>query len=82
MLGKVDQFKADQEAVQKAQMDMLTTLRNIRAAIVSEDNGGNSNDSKELAMLREENEKLKVVNQKQAYRINHLVANMEKMLGK
>lgn len=64
-------------------MEMLTTLRNLRASIVSKNDGNNGGgDSKELAMLREENSKLKVVNQKQAYRINHLVKNMEQMLEK
>ena len=61
---------------------MLTTLRNLRSSIVSSGNNGinGSGDSEELAMLREENAKLKIVNQKQAYRINHLVKNMEQML--
>ncbi len=63
-------------------MEMLTTLRNLRSSIVSSGNNGinGSGDSEELAMLREENAKLKIVNQKQAYRINHLVKNMEQML--
>lgn len=64
-------------------MEMLTTLRNIRAAMVSGTNGGGViSDSKELAELREENAKLKAMNAKQAYRINHLVKNMEKLLEK
>mmetsp|Transcript_16004 Transcript_16004/g.20318 ORF Transcript_16004/g.20318 Transcript_16004/m.20318 type:complete len:96 (-) Transcript_16004:154-441(-) len=78
-IEKVNQFKADQEAVHKVQMDMLTTLRTIRAAMVA-DSGNSGGDSKELARLKEENEELKKVNKKHEYRIQHLVDNMEKML--
>ncbi len=81
-IEKVNQFKANQEAVQKAQMEMLTTLRNIRESITSGENGGSVYDSKELAKLKEENEKLKTINTKQAYRIDHLVSNMEKLIEK
>lgn len=63
-------------------MEMLTTLRTIRAAMVADSQNGSAADSKELELLRKENEGLKKVNKKQAYRINHLVANMEKMLEK
>lgn len=62
-------------------MEMLSTLRNIRESIASGQNG-DIHDSKEIAKLREENEKLKTINEKQAYRINHLVNNMQKMIEK
>ena len=63
-------------------MEMLTTLRTIREAMIADSKNGGANDSKELEKLKKENEELKKVNTKQAYRINHLVANMEKMLQK
>mmetsp|Transcript_32847 Transcript_32847/g.38246 ORF Transcript_32847/g.38246 Transcript_32847/m.38246 type:complete len:98 (+) Transcript_32847:137-430(+) len=83
-IEKSKQFKADQEAIQKVQMDMLLSLRSIREVMVASSKsgvgGGSETSSKELASLKEENEKLKLVNKKQAYRINHLVTNMEKLL--
>ena len=81
-IEKINEFKANQEAVQKAQMEMLTTLRNIRESIATGENADNIHDSKELAKLKEENENLKAINSKQAYRINHLVSNMEKLIEK
>ncbi len=78
-IEKVKQFQADQEAVQKVQMEMLTTLRSIRAAMIA-DSGNSGGDSKELELLRKENDELKKVNKKHEYRIQHLVANMEKLL--
>jgi hypothetical protein len=78
----VNQFKADQTAVQKEQMELLITLRNIREAMVNGSDGGSDVDSKVLKQLKEENTKLKITNEKQAYRINHLVTNMEHMMQK
>ena len=75
------QFSADQAAVQAAQMEMLTTLRTIRAAIVSSGNNLGAS-SKELEDLKAENEQLKKTNTKQRYRINHLVKGMEEMQKK
>lgn len=75
-----NQFKADQAAVQAAQMEMLTTLRNIRAAMAS--SGGSTASSTELKALMEENNSLKKVNTKQRYRIDHLVNGMQELQKK
>ena len=64
----------------RQQMEMLTTLRTIREAMVAESGNSGSADSKELALLKKENEELKKVNKKYEYRIEHLVNNMDKLL--
>lgn len=76
-LTNENQFKADQAAVQAAQMEMLTTLRSIREAMVSSKDSGAS--SKELEALKEENENLKKINMKQRYRIDHLIDGIKDM---
>jgi hypothetical protein len=78
-----NQFKADQDAVQTAQMEMLTTLRTIRAAITSAStSSSNGASSKELQALKEENESLKKKTMKQEFRIRHLISGMEEMQEK
>ena len=81
-LEKQKQFKADQAAVQNVQMEMLTTLRNIRTSIASSSSNNNSASSKELQALKEENEALKKTSEKQRYRINHLISGMKEMQKK
>jgi hypothetical protein len=61
-------------------MEMLTTLRNIRAAMAS--SGGSTTNSKELQALKEENKHLMKVNTKQRYRIDHLVDGMQELQKK
>lgn len=81
-----NQFKADQDAVQAAQMEMLTTLRTIRAAMVATTNnsseGGSASSQQEVKALKEENDKLKKINTKQRYRIDHLISGVEEMQKK
>jgi FtsZ-binding cell division protein ZapB len=73
-------FAATQEAVQAAQMEMLTKLREIRAVMME---GGNAtSSSKELEALRAENEALKKTNTKQDYRIRHLVRSVHELQSK
>lgn len=76
------QFEADQALVQAVQTEMLTTLRTIRAEIASSSGNDNSASSKELQALKDENENLKKITTKQAYRINHLIKGMEEMQEK
>ena len=67
---------------------MLTVLRNIRSALVAAD--GDSLTSavqveahrKQMEALQEENERLKVVNTKQRYRIDHLIKGMQELQSK
>jgi len=61
-------------------MEMLTTLRNIRAAMAS--SGGSTASSKELQALKDDNTNLKKVNTKQRYRIDHLVDGMQELQKK
>ena len=61
-------------------MEMLTTLRNIRAAMAS--SGGSTTSSKELQALKEENKHLMKVNTKQRDRIDHLVDGMQELQKK
>ena len=61
-------------------MEMLITLRNIRAAMAS--SGGSTASSKELQALKDDNTNLKKVNTKQRYRIDHLVDGMQELQKK
>ncbi len=63
-------------------MEMLTTLRNIRATIANSSDAANAGSTKELQALKDENERLKKVNSKQEYRIELLVKNMQEMQKK
>lgn len=73
-------FEADGDAIKKEQAAMLQTLRSIRAALVDGDVEAVS--TKAMDDLQKENEKMKLQNKKQRYRIEHLVANMEAILSK
>mmetsp|Transcript_4090 Transcript_4090/g.6217 ORF Transcript_4090/g.6217 Transcript_4090/m.6217 type:complete len:109 (+) Transcript_4090:91-417(+) len=90
-IENLKQFEADQAAIQTVQMEMLTTLRNVRTAMVSSNGGngsGNGNagvgaaSAKEMKALEKENERLKTENDKQRYRIDHLVRNVEEVQKK
>lgn len=59
-------------------MSMLSTLRSIREAIVSGTAANTGMSSREVEKLKEENAKLKAVNDKQQYRIELLVNNLKK----
>jgi FtsZ-binding cell division protein ZapB len=72
-------FDASQAAVQEAQMDMLTKLRDIRQAM---EQSGGSASSKEMEALRQENAALKQKVAKQQYRIQHLVDAVEELVAK
>jgi hypothetical protein len=72
-------FDATQAAVQEAQMDMLTKLREIRQAM---EHSGGSASSKEMEALRQENAALKHKVAKQEYRIKHLVDAVEELIAK
>lgn len=83
-------FDATREEVRRIQMQHLEQLRAIRAAL--SDNAGSGTttvtttvpaaSSKELDALRAENAALKLKTDKQAYRIQHLVATVEDLLTK
>jgi len=60
-------------------MRMLKTLREIRTALISNPNHSSSRD---VSLLREENEKLKKINMKQKYRIEHLIMTIEQLQAK
>mmetsp|Transcript_13675 Transcript_13675/g.38504 ORF Transcript_13675/g.38504 Transcript_13675/m.38504 type:complete len:97 (-) Transcript_13675:1752-2042(-) len=81
-LEKGAAFNATQDEIRKREEEFLTTLRDMKASILKDEqdgkNGGAS--SAEVDALREENVRLKAQVVKQAYRINHLVTGMEKML--
>ena len=61
---------------------MLTVLRNIRSAMVASDEGTiapaaeTEAHRKQVESLEQENERLKLVNTKQRYRIDHLIKGM------
>ena len=74
-------FEATQEAVQEERMKMLAQLRTIKAELAKSGGGGGAS-SKELEALREENEKLKEQNAKQAYRIEHLCGSVKELQAK
>lgn len=62
-------------------MSMLSTLRSIRGAMVSSSgasDAGASSSTREVEALKKENERLKVVTEKQRYRIELLVGNLKK----
>eukprot|EP00555_Chaetoceros_dichaeta_P007038 CAMPEP_0198259422 /NCGR_PEP_ID=MMETSP1447-20131203/8629_1 /TAXON_ID=420782 /ORGANISM="Chaetoceros dichaeta, Strain CCMP1751" /LENGTH=103 /DNA_ID=CAMNT_0043946811 /DNA_START=58 /DNA_END=369 /DNA_ORIENTATION=- len=81
-LKENNEFEVTQSAVQAKQMSMLSTLRSIREAMVSKDNGGGTtggiSSSREVEALKEENKKLKIANDKQRYRIELLVGNLKR----
>jgi hypothetical protein len=67
-------FDATQDAIRQREMEFLTTLREVRAAMVEQGTGANS---AELEQLKKENEQLKVTVEKQQYRITHLITGLE-----
>ncbi len=73
-------FDATQEAVKEVQIDMLTKLRDIRKAMCESSSAVTSN--KEMEALQKENEKLKLQNVKQAYRVEHLVRSVKELQSK
>lgn len=72
-------FDATQDAVREVQMDMLEKLRAIRSSLAESASGASS---KELEVLQIENQALQKKNDKQAYRIEHLVKSVETLLEK
>jgi ERCC4-type nuclease len=80
LLEKNGEFKATQDDIMEKQMEMLDTLRKIRDAIVS--NPIQNYSTNELIRLSEENEKLKKINAKQKYRIDHLVMTIYELQEK
>jgi len=74
-------YDATKEAVQKVEQECLVKLREIKAAIEAERNGGGATvQSAELDALKAENEALKKANAKLEYRVNHVVSNLEALL--
>lgn len=67
---------------------MLTLLRNIRSAMVASDEGAMTSAAqseahrKKVESLEEENERLRNMNTKQRYRIDHLIKGMLELQGK
>jgi predicted nucleic acid-binding Zn-ribbon protein len=70
-------YEATKEAVQKVEYEFLVKLREIRSALRSQ--GSSLANSKEMEALRLENEQLKRRNAKLEYRVQHVVANLEKL---
>jgi cell division protein FtsB len=73
-LGK--QYDATKEAVQNIEKEFLLKLREIKSQLESE--GVSNANTKEMETLRAENEELKRKNAKLEYRVEHLVASLEK----
>ena len=77
-------FDATQSAVQTERMEFLSTLRSIREAMTTATATGTSGlassaSEKEWKAMKEENERLKVLNEKQKYRIEHLIRSVESL---
>lgn len=77
------QFDATRDDVRRIQMEHLEQLRAIRAAMLDQGTSSSSSSlsNKELAALHAENEVLKRKNQKQEYRIQHLISTIEGLLA-
>lgn len=73
------QFEATKAAVQQVEEEFLIKLRDIRTAILAEQerSAASSVLKSELETLRAENEELKKKNAKLEYRVGHVVASME-----
>ena len=80
-LEKSLSFQATQNAIKEEQMKMLTTLRNIREAMVNNNSssGLNAMNAKEIEALKKENDDLKKKLEKKDYRIKHLVRAVEEL---
>jgi FtsZ-binding cell division protein ZapB len=81
-------YDASKEAIEKVEMEFLIKLREIRAALLLEQqhcatdgsSASLSNNTKTIMeSLQQENDMLKKKTTKLEYRIQHLVANMEEM---
>ena len=78
--------------MREAQYDALVKMRAVREALLSSSSSSSSGlgvggDSvvaggKELSRLREENDRLKKENVKQAYRIDHLCGSVLELQGR
>ena len=83
-------FDATREEIRRIQMQHLEQLRSIRVALVQSSEQGSTLSStttmhisnKEMEALTAENAALKLKTDKQAYRIQHLVATVEDLLTK
>jgi len=73
-------FTSTQDDIAEAQMGMLRTLREIRTALIS--NPTQISSSKDVSHIKEENEKLKKINSKQKYRIEHLIMTVQELQDK
>ena len=72
-------FTSTQDDIAEAQMGMLRTLREIRTALIS---NPTQSSSKDVSHVKEENEKLKKINSKQKYRIEHLIMTVQELQDK
>lgn len=72
-------FTSTQDDIAEVQMGMLRTLREVRAALIS---NPDQSSSKDVETLRGENEKLKKINSKQKYRIDHLIMTIQELQEK
>ena len=73
-------FEATKEAVQAVEIEFLAKFREIKSAMEAT-NGGSSN-TKEIELLKKENEELKKKNAKLEYRIEHILQHFEKVYDK
>ena len=85
-------FDATRDEVRKVQMEHLEQLRAIRAAMLEGGTGTTAaaaaaaafrggGGGKEWEALQAENQLLKLKNQKQEYRIQHLIGTVEELLA-
>lgn len=73
-----EQNDVTRETVRKVELEYLAKFREIKAAIQEELQG--TVNTNEVLELRKENDSLKEKNDKLAYRVQHLVSNMETLL--
>jgi len=79
-LESIGTFSATQSDIKEVQMAMLRSLRSIRSSMVDNAISGPSIAStKELNELKIENERLKMITEKQGYRISHLVRGVKEL---
>jgi hypothetical protein len=79
-LEKGAEYDATQALIRQREQEFLTTLRNIKAAMVVEGASGGAN-STETEALKTENERLKANITKQEHRIRHLISGFEKLMA-
>jgi hypothetical protein len=83
-LEKGAQFDATQADIRQRELEMLTTLREIREAMAKEKgspNNANNSSGGEVETLQKENETLMATIAKQEFRIRHLISGMEDLLS-